>query len=119
MAVADSLCVAGLGGGHDGDDGPPAKLLATINRAVPLKDNPNRAAVAQEKGRDGQAPEKSSAAGVGASGGTGKVRRTTQIVKRDNKQRNAILVRASLCSQADCMSLWLPALCGCWQPSAC
>ena len=68
----------------------PARLLATINRAIPLEENPNR--VVDKPPPKGPSVVASSAAtGASSADGKPKMRRTTQIVKRENKLRNAIL----------------------------
>ena len=77
-----------LGGGHEGEDGPLTKLRARIFRAIPLEQNPNRKQVASEKSRDGTRPPEQTAPSPPGSGG--KVRRTAQIVKRENKMRWAL-----------------------------
>lgn len=75
----------------DRDADAPGTLLATVNRAIPLEDNPNRVIVKLPAKGPSVVSQDGSIAAAAKDDGKPKMRRTTQIVKRENKLRNAIL----------------------------
>lgn len=94
LCAGDAVLFEYLGldpAGADAEQGEqgPARLLATVNRAIPLEENPNRVVdKPPPKGPTVVAVEGASALSADEKP---KMRRTTQIVKRENKLRNAIL----------------------------
>lgn len=94
LCAGDAVLFEYLGldpAGDDDDQGEqgPARLLATINRAIPLEENPNR--VVDKPPPKGPSVVAAGGASASSADGKPKMRRTTQIVKRENKLRNAIL----------------------------
>ena len=90
LNAGDSVLFEYLGqdeAGENAEDGP-ARLLATVNRAIPLEENPNRVVDKQPAKGPSVVVQDTSAAAAAEQSGKPKVRRTTQIVKRQNKLRN-------------------------------